>query len=153
MRGLTMVALSVEFFADLTRKEPMMADAYSSPLMRAGMLVFVCMWLGGLAMRFIFKPSPTERIDPVMMPAYRQIRVVGLLRWLFGYLPTKGNVPVPSLLLQIPAILTLAVTLALSALWPDSRQAFWLPVVIYSLVGFISIRFVNWLWEKQQAAL
>lgn len=102
-------------------------------LWRSGVFVFVILWLAGFALRFIFNPAGMGSIDPVTMPAYRQIIVPSFLRWLFFYKPVKGSASYPGFMMQLPAFLSLGVTAVLAALFPSCTM----------LIGFQSLSFLE----------
>jgi hypothetical protein len=89
-------------------------------------------------------------IDPVTMPAYRQIIMPGFLRWLFLYRPVRGGVSYPAFLLQLPAFFTLGITAARVVLFPSLHNAGWIQIVVLTGTGLLSIRFTEWLWARQQ---
>jgi hypothetical protein len=127
-----------------------MSNFTQTDLWLSEVLIFVCMYGAGLTVRFIFRTGGMTKIDPLAMPAYRQIVMPGFLRWLFLYKPVRGGVSFPAFLLQLPAYLTLGVVVVLAALFPSLYDAYWLPIVLYSCIGLLSIRFSKWLWSRQQ---
>ena len=128
--------------------------------MRIGMLLFVIMWLAGLTLRIIWTPSASQPVDPVTIPASRQIRIRREVRWLFGYRPTDGPVSVAGFVLQLPAFLSLATSFILNLVWPPTTNQLW-PMTTYTITGYIipyvvlaisiplSIRLADHIWRKQ----
>lgn len=123
----------------------------TDPLLGGLFMIFVLAWGTGFVLRVISNPSGWSNVDPVAMPAYRQIRVSGPLRWLFGYMPVTGPVSMIGALFQLAAYLTVGITTVLAWIWPDVFHAlYWLPIVILVLTMLLTLRFLIWLWNKQQ---
>lgn len=132
-----------------------MADSFIDQLLKALLGLFALTWGTGFALRFIFRPSKLSDLlneaDAASIPAYRQIRVVGLVRWLFGYKPVTGPVSMIGAILQLSAFLTVGMTVVLALVWPDILHTlYWLPLIILALTIALMVRFVPWLWNKQQ---
>lgn len=133
-----------------------MADVFIHQLLKVVLGLFALTWGTGLALRFIFNPSKlSDQLDEAgaaSVPAYRQLKVVGLVRWLFGYKPVTGPVSMLGAILQIAAFLTIGITVVLALAWPEVLHTlYWLPLVILALTIAFTIRFVPRLWDKQQS--
>ncbi len=127
----------------------------SEPLQHGLFMIFVLTWGLGLAGRIIFDPSKVraemDDANVTSIPAYRQIRVIGFLRWLFGYIPVTGPVSMIGAIFQLAAYLTVGLTVVLSWLWPDVFHTYyWLSIVILLLAISFTLCFLPWLWNKQQ---
>lgn len=132
----------------------MMLDL-SDPLQHGLFMIFMLTWGLGLAARVIFDPSrisdELDAVDVASIPAYRQIRVIGFLRWLFGYLPVAGPVSMIGAIFQLAAYLTVGATVLLTWIWPNVFHTFyWLSIVVLVLAISFALRFLPWLWNKQQ---
>ena len=128
-----------------------MMGLLSSNLMKATFFSFLLTWGVGFVLRIINDPSRRSDIDRTSMPAFRQIRVIGALRWLFGYKPITGSVSLVGAILQLAAFLTVGITMTLASLWPAILSAiYWIPLVVWALAILFAFRFLMWLWDKQQ---
>ena len=123
----------------------------SDPLQWRLFMMFVLTWGLGLAVRLIFNPAKLSS-DVPSIPAYRQIRVIGPLRWLFGYMPVTGPVSTSGAIFQLAAFMTVGIIIVLASIWPGIfRALYWSPlVVVLGVTILLAFRFLMWLWDKQQ---
>lgn len=92
-----------------------MTESFNDSLLRAVLLLFLFTWGLGFVLRVIHNPSRWSDSDPGSWPPYRQIRVAGPVRWLFGYKPVTGPVSMIGAVFQLAAFLTVGVTVALAS--------------------------------------
>ncbi len=88
------------------------------------------------------------------MPLYGQIKVIGFLRWLFGYLPVTGPVSMAGAVLQLTAFVAIGIVAMISWIRLDIFSNMYVAALIVGGVWIVSIRvalgFVMWLWNRQQ---
>ena len=131
----------------------MIAELLGTTQLRIGFLVFICAWVLGLALRFQFNKGTSSLVDLSTMPAYRQIRIIGILRWLFGYKPIDGPVSVAGFILQFPALLALMISMVLNLLWPTQKYLPLVPLGVLFISMPLAFRFADRLWHQQQSTL
>ena len=128
-----------------------MIDLLNDNLLKATLALSLLTWGVGFVLRIINDPSRGSDIDPASMSALRQIRVVGALRWMFGYKPVTGSISMVGAILQLAAFLTVGITMMLAWIWPTILSTiYWLPLVVWALAILFAFRFLMWLWDKQQ---
>lgn len=128
----------------------MLADLLSSTQLRIGVLTFACAWILGLALRIDHSRGMSPLIDPVTMPAYRQIKLIGSLRWLFGYKPVDGYVSVIGFVLQLPALLSLIASIVLSLFSLTSGYFLLGPILVLFVSMPMALHLADRLWHKQR---
>ena len=120
------------------------------------LILSILTWGVGFAMRFITTPSNWSNIDPVNMPIYRQVRIIGILRWLFGYMPVTGPVSMIGAVFQLAAFMTISFVAGTAWIWPNVFYNMNMYIAalfgggIWMLTMVIALRFVMWLWNRQQ---
>lgn len=128
----------------------MIAELLGTTQLRIGFLVFICAWVFGLALRFVFNKGTSSLVDLSTMPAYRQIRIIGILRWLFGYKPIDGPVSVAGFILQFPALLALMISIVLNLLWPTLKYLALVPPIVLFFSMPLAVRIADRLWSNEQ---
>jgi hypothetical protein len=91
--------------------------------------ISILYWLAGLTIRLFFNPSSVEANS--VIPAYQQIRMRGVIRWLFGYLPVDGPVPVSGFWIQLAALMSLVTVVLVGLFVPLSSH----PLVLLAIHG------------------
>ena len=128
-----------------------MTNSPQTLLLKNLVVIFVFTWVLGFIVRVINDPSRLGDNDPGPWPAYRQLRVVGFIRWLFGYRPVTGPISMIGATVQLAAFLTVGATIVLALVWPSIiYDLYWLPLIILALSMLLAQRFTFWLWDKQQ---
>jgi len=121
----------------------------AEPLTHGLIMAFILAWVTGFILRIINERSFA---NSTVSPSFRQIKVIGLLRWLFGYPPVTGPVSMIGAIFQIAAYLTIGATIVLAWLWPNVfHTLYWLLIVVFALALLFALRFVPWLRNKQQS--
>lgn len=113
-------------------------------------IAFVLLWLIGLYLRHAFNPRDSKA-DPSSVPAWREIRVSGSFRWLFGYKPTDGPVSVASFVTQLPALLGLATSIVLSLFGSASTVVPTLILIAVLVISLpLSLSLADRIWHSQR---
>ena len=127
----------------------MSPEQFGTIQLRIGLTISVGVWLTGFALRLMFDREKASIANSSAVPGYRHIRVPGAFRWLFGYMPHSGPVSVAGFVLQLPALLTLATTIALTLLWPTLEYTPLISLVVLAVTMLIAIRIADRIWRSQ----
>jgi hypothetical protein len=117
-------------------------------VVRMGVLLFITYWGLGFAFSRIFFRHRSDSGQETT--GYQQIKIMGAIRWFFGYKPVTGFVPAISFVLQLSALLTLITSLCLGLIGASLTDPGFLILMMLATSLLISTFVARNLLHKQR---